>query len=625
MSDNSNLANEMTEPSMEDILSSIRKVIAEDLSKKQAIDNAQAADGMDIRAEADLADEVTLDETTGAETTGAEVVDIDECEPADIEIADLVATGLQDTVEDTTEDTAKTGKDETPVDEILELDELVTGIDGDEGVMELVQLEDVLSTTPIEQAQEFVTLPDPQNDSAEDPLASLVTASLAGNVEGEQPSAVDFDETLDLVMDADASDYVTTKFAAPERNSEASPAEFDPLDGLLEDVLEDAESESASDWHVKGEVFKPASTSDFKPESDSGQAGSDANINADADADEDMDLVKSLLEDLMDEPITEAVDSAVGAEISLDTLGNFTEDDLLIPDPNDIQAEADIKETPAVLGETLVEPSHFDNEIALELDIDDIFDLGADTNADTSVEEATTEIDSATAFDSIEIEPEADALEEPTEPEALDSELAQIAREIAEASETVTRAEVDNQRNADDVVELHTPDFASKLALETSLTASATAIAANRMNDDTATKDNEISDLQDLQQLLEDPAQEELTQEDLSQEKSAQPDIYRPQENPSPQTSTKEDETMATPLKDDALSDSDTQEEVGNAFASLTSAVQEQAQIEENGPPIGELVKEALKPMLQEWLDKNLKSMVQRAVTKEIKRISSSK
>ncbi len=611
MSDNSILANEMTEPSMEDILSSIRKVIAEDLSKKQAIDNAQAADGIDIRAEADLADEVAPDAATLDAATGAEVVDIDECEPADIEIADLVATGLQDTVGETIEDTAKTGNNETPADEILELDDLVTDIDGDEGVMELVQLEDVLSTTPIEQTQEFVTLSNPQNDSAEDPLADLVTASLAGNAEVEQPSAVDFDETLDLVMDADASDYVTTKVAAPERNSEASPAEFDPLDGLLEDVLEDAESESASDWHVKGEVFKP--------ESDSGQAGSDANINADAD--EDMDLVKSLLEDLMDEPITEAVDSAVGAEISLDTLGNFTEDDLLIPDPNDIQAEADIKEVPAVLGETLVEPSHFDNEIALELDIDDIFDLGADT----SVEEATTEIDSATAIDSIEIEPEADAPEEPTEPEALDSELAQIAREIAEAGETVTRAEADNQPNADDVIELHTPDFASKLALETSLTASATAIAANRMNDDTETKDNEISDLQDLQQLLEDPAQEELTQEELSQEKSTQPEIYSPQENPSPQTSTKEDETMATPLKDDALSDSDTQEEVGNAFASLTSAVQEQAQIEENGPPIGELVKEALKPMLQEWLDKNLKAMVQRAVTKEIKRISSSK
>ncbi len=82
---------------------------------------------------------------------------------------------------------------------------------------------------------------------------------------------------------------------------------------------------------------------------------------------------------------------------------------------------------------------------------------------------------------------------------------------------------------------------------------------------------------------------------------------------------------MATPLKAEALANTDTQQDAGNAFASLTSAVQEKALSEENGPPIGELVKEALKPMLQDWLDKNLKAMVQRAVTKEIKRISSSK
>ena len=82
---------------------------------------------------------------------------------------------------------------------------------------------------------------------------------------------------------------------------------------------------------------------------------------------------------------------------------------------------------------------------------------------------------------------------------------------------------------------------------------------------------------------------------------------------------------MAAPLKNDVLSDADTQQEVGNAFASLTNTVQEHALAEENGPPIGELVKEALRPMLQEWLDKNLKTMVQRAVTKEIKRISTGK
>jgi len=37
------------------------------------------------------------------------------------------------------------------------------------------------------------------------------------------------------------------------------------------------------------------------------------------------------------------------------------------------------------------------------------------------------------------------------------------------------------------------------------------------------------------------------------------------------------------------------------------------------------VVQEALRPMLKEWLDKNLKGIVERAVTKEVKRISSGK
>ena len=45
----------------------------------------------------------------------------------------------------------------------------------------------------------------------------------------------------------------------------------------------------------------------------------------------------------------------------------------------------------------------------------------------------------------------------------------------------------------------------------------------------------------------------------------------------------------------------------------------------DRGDRIGDLVQEALRPMLKEWLDKNLKGIVERAVTKEVKRISTGK
>ncbi len=82
---------------------------------------------------------------------------------------------------------------------------------------------------------------------------------------------------------------------------------------------------------------------------------------------------------------------------------------------------------------------------------------------------------------------------------------------------------------------------------------------------------------------------------------------------------------MVRIVKTETLLGDDTEKDTTDAFASLSDVVQEKAELAENGPAIGELVQEALKPMLQEWLDKNLKGIVTRAVTKEIKRISSTK
>ena len=60
-----------------------------------------------------------------------------------------------------------------------------------------------------------------------------------------------------------------------------------------------------------------------------------------------------------------------------------------------------------------------------------------------------------------------------------------------------------------------------------------------------------------------------------------------------------------------------------NAFAELTQVADDKAMFDKLGPRIGDLVQEALRPMLKDWLDAHLKGIVQRAVTKEVKRISS--
>ncbi|HHL43729.1 MAG TPA: DUF2497 domain-containing protein [Hellea balneolensis] len=113
----------------------------------------------------------------------------------------------------------------------------------------------------------------------------------------------------------------------------------------------------------------------------------------------------------------------------------------------------------------------------------------------------------------------------------------------------------------------------------------------------------------------------EVHAEDLETEPQAE-NIQDPQD-PTPHI--EETNEMMKPVDINKLVDEETDREATEAFASLNQAVREKTRLEESGPPIGDLVQEALKPMLQEWLDKNLKGIVERAVTKEIKRISSGK
>ena len=82
---------------------------------------------------------------------------------------------------------------------------------------------------------------------------------------------------------------------------------------------------------------------------------------------------------------------------------------------------------------------------------------------------------------------------------------------------------------------------------------------------------------------------------------------------------------MPRAAKKDAIIDEVTESATADVFSSLNKVVEEKAVVAERGDRIGDLVTDALRPMLKEWLDENLKGIVERAVTKEVKRISSGK
>ena len=75
----------------------------------------------------------------------------------------------------------------------------------------------------------------------------------------------------------------------------------------------------------------------------------------------------------------------------------------------------------------------------------------------------------------------------------------------------------------------------------------------------------------------------------------------------------------------DGILDEAAEDASAAAFASLNQVVEDKAVFAERGPRVGDLVQDALRPMLKEWLDSNLKGIVERAVAKEVKRISAGK
>ena len=119
--------------------------------------------------------------------------------------------------------------------------------------------------------------------------------------------------------------------------------------------------------------------------------------------------------------------------------------------------------------------------------------------------------------------------------------------------------------------------------------------------------DAALSELDNL--LAEDTTDE--TVEDLTPESasSASP------EPETPEHTIEETPEMPRAKKSEAIIDEVTETATAGAFASLNQAVEEKANAADRGDRIGDLVMEAMQPMLKEWLDANLKGIVERAVT----------
>ena len=566
------------DPSMEDILASIRKIIAED--------DAQAPSAPEAVIAAPMPE---------LPSPSVDVSELGHVETLDLDIIAEEATGLDPDIESLIGDMDATASDatapsimaaESPAaesyDDILDLE---IPMDGTEVLAELEAPEIETAAVEAPETTAQIDLVETESLTLEDELIDLVAddeIDLVTDMAEDKPETDLTGGVMAALGLGGAAAVVAADKGEAEVNSEA-----DDLSLMLDNMLEDSKSyEEASRDLPEERVIDPAE--DLIAED---VAGDDILSEIDfiddtpetseviSESDPDMVLVKSLMADLTETSLdeeTELPDNALDSDALLDIDAELEDVAPETIDEAELEAEAESDDIlDEILSVTLDDEASLTEEMA-----------PADAGLATSVEETVGE---SLSLKEIAAAAEADAI-------ASDGGIATGVVAAAAGAAAIGGAAAVTAQDDDPNIE--------PLASE----------AIENIEDDV---DETLSGLDDL--LAGDDTAE--TAEDLTpeSESSASP------EPETPEHTIEETPEMPRAKKSEAIIDEVTETATAGAFASLNQAVEEKANAADRGDRIGDLVMEAMQPMLKEWLDANLKGIVERAVTKEVKRISSRK
>ena len=564
------------EPSMEDILASIRKIIADDYTDNIKFDavGETVSEGAGEILKPILAKEGSAAKPSETLSLEAELLD-DE--------ADLAIDAMVEEV----------GNE-------------------DSGLMAASDLQIGASAFAVNESADEAVL-DLEIPFIEDEAVQEVP-SASNAEEAAPPQSADMDDDLNAMLDnliagEDTLDSESELEIEPEPLAEmADGVEADELvDILEEETYEDTLSEDIED---DGEPLDFTAT----------------------EVESDMDLVKSLMADLTEKPYS--IDGELDAIPSETAHSEILEDELSISPDNAELEDAELQESLAALisDDDLVDDDSADmmDEI-LNMTLYDEANLQESTiAAETETVKAPEVVDIAeldtSEFDLSELEIPLE-LEIPT-PDRVDAGALSL-QDIAKAAQSDATALEEGSdlaalggglalgaagASALSLAKAHSPDV------------QADTVSALREPDDI---DSLLSRLDNIVETPDD-ADEVVGEfeDDLSDIALEGADDVADIENPNPDTlDTLNEETPQMPraAKSETIIDEVTEVATAGAFASLNQAVEEKAVVAERGDRIGDLVMESLRPMLKEWLDENLKGIVERAVTKEVKRISAGK
>ena len=607
-----------SDPSMEDILASIRKIISDD--EPVALESPE-----DISADGGSLDSV-LDAvaTAGSAAAGATVAAADfsaaEGESVDLNIDDVLA-GLDEDIpapaqelqsaasaidiadgdmvdddafsnvlDDILTDEAKTySLDETDglpdaEDDILSLldDEIPLEVESSAGVMpelvpdvpteapiEVAGLEDLASEvesfTDVESLMDDESLVEVESSGDDEP--DDIEALLNGLLGDDDPLPIE--DPIETLIEDDPIE------APVEDDPIEALAEDDPIEALAEDdPIETLLEDSIQDVDLDADELSAADLADSK----AAPSG--------VEETEELELVKSLMADLSDDPA--AVD-AIDTDEDLESLLSIPDADEVSADTSDAEAESDGD----ILGD-IVDMAIEDEMQTHPEDLAALEDLVAEEEVLSEI--AETE-DLPLLDDVIEAEQENIA------------ENAQLAAETA-VEESPSLSDIAAAAEAD-AVAVETAAMPAAAVAGAGALAGLTAVVAARAPEETPEEETSVEISDETPEI--NPSVSQAEPVELKNKLTLEP------------LPNQEIEMPVKAVQTDTILDDVTEAATAGAFAELNQVVEDKAVFNERGPRIGDLVQDALRPMLKEWLDANLKGIVERAVTKEVKRISSGK
>ena len=547
-----------SEPSMEDILASIRKIIADDDAGEFVSDTSEVEDAVGIDS---------LD--SGLRDIPSENSDIDTLlSEIDMLESELSVAGDSAEMLELTHDNM--GDLEIPDESQSadsELDDLLKSI---EDISEPENLEvdkPVIPETSIETTSSDVAVLD---EAPDDDLSTMLDNMLnEGEAAATELEVSEDFENLELVLD--------------------------PAADLLDDSS-DLEAELLEDLNIEDDVLDAdLSSGVMKPDSD-------------------IELVKSLMAELTGEPLhaDEEIIEVAETETALET-----DDEIESEIDSDLKSLVSDLSGDDISSETLelAEPTDDSAEDVM----DEILSLTLDDELELQ-EDIPRVPDAVASLKEIAAQAEADAKD-------VESKFAKtLAAAAAGVAATAAVAQNDEEPEADDILsELDDiVDIVEEAPLEGDLQTSLSELDLDDLVEEEVLTSLADTNIQDLLDDEETGGTEDIV-EGISYE--AEIDVETTSQSDTETNKIIDEETTLMPraAKSDAILDEVTETATADVFASLNKVVEEKATIAERGDRIGDLVQEALRPMLKEWLDANLKGIVERAVTKEVKRISSGK